>query len=485
MSRFSALADLFPKSLSGRILLVLAVGVILAQLISSTIWLTQWRADKDHNVREMSRHMAFRVASTVQFFSSLPTAYRHVVLDQLRDMGGTRFFVTLNKELIRVKDLPESRRKSIVVNEVRSVLKQQLGFEQSVRIEFSQADDLHVLNNNIKLLDLPEKWGASTLLIKPLNAPILVIQVPVSDTEWLYLATLMPDPFFLDEGSPLSAERMISLLVSLMIVLLLGYGFVRSLTKPLRRLNQAVEQFGRGEESKLEESGSLELRATARAVNEMQQRIQRYLDDRERLFASISHDLRTPITRLRLRAELLEDVVERADFCDDLEDLEMMVKASLQCVKDTDIHENLIEVDIARLLRQMQQGIELAGGELVLPEPLECFYPAKPLALKRCIGNLIDNAIFYGQRAEVSLVDSERMLVLIIRDFGPGIPEEKLERVFQPYMRLSPDNSGHPGMGLGLSIARNIARAHGGELLLSNHPEKGLVARLTLPRSAE
>ncbi|WP_036535041.1 ATP-binding protein [Oceanobacter kriegii] len=473
------------SSLSARFLLLLTLGIVLAQGISTSIWYAQWRTDTNKTTREMSEHMAYRIAATANFFTSLPQIYRHVVLDQLRDMGGTRFFVSLNRERIHINDLNDSERKQIVVDTTRQVLAEQLGLHDGVFIEFSRADDLHVLNNEVKLVDLPDSWGASSLLYKPLDAPILVVQIPVSDTEWLYLATLMPDPMFLDEQSPLSLERLLSLLLSLMVVLLLGSVFVRSLTRPLRSLTEAMEQFGRGDSVQLDETGSKELLATARAVNEMQSRIQRYLNDRERLFASISHDLKTPITRLRLRAELLQKEQVREAFIDDLEDLELMVKASLQCVKDTDIHENPADVDIMKLFTNLSEGARLDGKQVVVPLLQECFYRGKPLALKRLFGNLIDNALYYGGSAEVYLEDTDTELVVAILDHGPGIPEEQLEKVFDPYTRLKSDTSLNLGlnMGLGLSIARNIARAHGGELTLSNHPAGGLQARVVLPRS--
>lgn len=469
-------------SLSGRFLLLLALGIITAQLISSSIWYAQWRSDTNTTVRDMSEHMAYRIAATASFFQSLPTTYRHVVLDQLRDMGGTRFFVTLNRERIHINDLNDSHRKAIVVETVARILDEQLGIRDKVTIEFSRADDLHVINNDIRLIDLPDNWGASSLLYKPLDAPILVVQIPVSDNEWLYLASLMPDPMFLEEASPLSLERLFSLLVSLSVVLAIGFFYVRSLTRPLRQLTDAMEQFGRGEMIRLPETGTRELVATARAVNDMQERIQCYLDDRQRLFASISHDLKTPITRLRLRAELLEKEKVRNAFREDLEDLEIMVKASLQCVKDTDIHETPTDLDLSRLLRTLQEGIELRGGELQLQALGDCHYRGKPLALKRCLGNLIDNAIYYGQRAELWITDSADELRIYLRDHGPGIPADKISRAFEPYSRLNPKGSIQTGHGLGLSIARNIARAHGGEILLENHPGGGLLAVLVLPR---
>jgi len=160
------------------------------------------------------------------------------------------------------------------------------------------------------------------------------------------------------------------------------------------------------------------------------------------------------------------------------------VKASLQCVKDTDIHETPTDVDIMKLLANLAEGARLDGKQVLVPLLQQCSYRGKPLALKRLFGNLIDNALYYGGSAEVYVEDTEHELVISILDNGPGIPEEKLEKVFAPYTRLQSDTSLNLGMnmGLGLSIARNIARAHGGELSLSNHPAGGLSARVVLPR---
>jgi signal transduction histidine kinase len=293
---------------------------------------------------------------------------------------------------------------------------------------------------------------------------------------------VMPDAQFLDAASPLSTERLMSLVISLMVILLLGVWIVRVLLRPLRQLVRALESFGKGEQKHLPERGSQEVITAAKAFNAMQGRIQRYLDDREKLFASISHDLKTPITRLRLRAEMLEDDKQREAMARDLEDLDIMVKGALQSVKDTDIHENRVEVDLWRMMLYMADGADIAGKKIELSGQQRQPYLGKPLALKRCIGNLLDNALYYGKEAYVTVTDSDVALIISIRDQGPGIPDSQLVRVFQPYTRLTTDHSNHPGMGLGLSISRNIARAHGGEVSLRNHPQGGLVVTVTLPR---
>lgn len=470
------------QSLTGQILIIMALGVASAQFISSTIWLRQLESDTEENVREVSKHMAFRIAATVSYFKSLPTNYRHIVIDQLQDMGGTRFFVTLNKEEIRINAIPDSPLKNIVKTEVQDTLVRQLGINNA-KIAFSSPSDLHVINNQTRLVDLPERWGHHSLLVKPLTPPIIVIQIPINDNDWLYLASLMPDPYFLDGASALSADRLFSMAMSVVTVLLLSILILRRVTRPLATLARAAERFGQGDWKPIDEIGSVEVRNTAKAFNDMQQRIQRYLNDRERLFASISHDLKTPITRLRLRAEMLDEDTVRDAMIRDLEDLDMLVKGALQSVKETDIHENRIDVNIPRMLQDMQSAANLHETKLTVVGELTHPFIGKPLAIKRCLGNLIDNALYYGKTATVFIEDDEDEVCIRICDQGPGIPTDKMDKVFQPYTRLTPDHSGHPGgMGLGLSIARNIARAHGGEVTLSNHVDQGLEAKLWLPR---
>lgn len=460
---------------------MMAVGVVLAQLISSAIWTAQWRSDYESRVAGMSVAMANRVTSTVRFFIKLPNSYRHLVLDQLRDMGGTRFFVTLNQEKIRLVDAVDSPAKKIVIDAFNKALHKELGDRTTISVTFSLPNDLRVLNNRTKLTDLPDRWGHQTLMLAPYKAPILVVQFPINDREWLYVATIIPSLLLEDSGSPLSSERLISLLVSLLTVMLIGIWGVRYLTRPIRRLGRAAMQVGRGESVLVPVCGSSEEQLTAQAFNDMQLRIQRYLDDRERLFASISHDLKTPITRLRLRSELLEDEPSREAFCRDLEDLDLMVKGALQSVSDTDIHENQTAVDISRLLSHFAEDASIAGQMMYLSGDTVNDFSGRPLALKRCIGNLLDNAFHYGSEVEVIVKRQSEHLVIDICDNGPGINKANIQRVFEPYIRVSPQSGHDGGMGLGLSIARNIARAHGGDIQLHNRTPQGLTARLRLP----
>jgi signal transduction histidine kinase len=476
---------LIPKTMMSRMVLMLICAILLSQLIVSVVWITQFHDRDDENLTEVSESLALSMASTVRFFESLPVEYRHIVLNQLRNMGGTRFFVSLNYELIDIEPVPESRRKRMVINEVNRVLRNQFGDNKHFYVEFSAPETLHVLNNQTKLSDLPSSWAQHTLVLEPYHPPILVMQFPLgrNNNEWIYLAALLPEPLMMLETQYLPHSQLLFLvLVSVLMLSSIVY-IVRWLSAPLKRFSHGAKLLGQDiHRQPLDESGPVEIAEAAKAINAMQDRIKRYLDDREELFSAISHDLKTPITRLRLRAELLDHDEHTEKFIKNLDELELMVKGALQCVKDTDIHENIESVDVMSLLLSIKE--ELADPEsMSISGSIKTPFRGKPLALKRCLTNLIDNAIKYGDRVKVTLLDYEQRLYILFRDYGPGISLYDQKKIFEPYVRLdSTRNRNASGSGLGMGIARNIVRAHGGSLDLMNHPQGGLLVKLTLPR---
>ncbi|RTQ99417.1 ATP-binding protein [Halomonas nitroreducens] len=460
----------------------MVVGVLGAQLASHAIWTVQERASQRARLDELSREMAYSVASTVRFFRSLPYDYRHIVLDQLRDMGGTRFFVSVNDHRLPVTSGGKGAARALVIDNFHRVLAAELGANDAV-VAFSRPETLRLLNNEVPLRDLPPRWGQHSLLTAPPSQPILVVQLPLEDRQWLYVASLLPVPEGLDGRHWLSADRLFVLLVVLLTVIGLSWLGIRSATRTLARLAGAARRLGDDLDAPpLGERGPREVAASAAAFNRMQRRIRHQLEERERLFSAISHDLKTPITRLRLRAEMLDDPTQRDRFCASLDELDRLVRGALDSVKGLDMHEEVADVDPRRLVDELADGLRLQGGEVTV-EGEAAPLAVKPLAFKRCLANLMENAIFYGRRAEVSLADGEQALRLDIRDHGPGIPAHQRERVFAPFVRLEPSRSRHTGgSGLGLGIARHILQAHGGRLYLHNHPDGGLVVSLELPR---
>ncbi|MCV4282842.1 ATP-binding protein [Pseudomonas capsici] len=472
-----------PRSLLGRMLLLTLLAVLMAQALSSVIWLSQLRATQMVGLVTSARSLAYSMAASVSYFRSLPLAYRPLVLDQLRSMGGTRFVVSLNDRPLDMQILPPTPRKQAVLQVVDEVLREHLGKDPDIAVWFVRPDDLRIFNSGLKLDELPRSWAHYALTLEPLNPPVLVTQIELAPGEWLYIASLLPEPYTSLEEQELPLQQVWFIaLTSIFLLVFIGL-LVHWQSRPLKRLARAARDMSLGADVEpVVEGGGSEVVEVSRAFNAMRNRISRYLTERGQLFSAISHDLRTPITRLRLRVELLEDEALQTKFSRDLDELELLVKGALQCVKDTDIHENIEQVDLNHLLECLIEPY-LRDGRVTQKGFAEAAYPGKPLALRRCIGNLIDNAIKYGHRAHLKVEDNEQAFVLHVDDEGPGVPEKRLEHVFEPHFRLA--GSQQQGYGLGLGIARNIAHSHGGEVSLQNLRDGGLRVTLFLPRSSE
>jgi signal transduction histidine kinase len=275
-----------------------------------------------------------------------------------------------------------------------------------------------------------------------------------------------------------------SLAVLLAGVIAVSLVAVRWATRPLKALADAADELGRNiDRAPMPEKGPLEVLRAARAFNTMQERLARHIRERTATLAAMSHDLKTPVNRLRLRAELLDDGEVKKKIAQDLEEMESMLHATLEFMRGGESAEKVQPVDVAALLESLTADAQHTGGKVTIEGAASRPYIGRPQALKRCLSNLLDNAVKYGQSATMRVEDSEDRLVIRIRDDGPGIPEQELERVFEPFYRLEASRSRDTGgTGLGLSIARNIAQLHGGALSLRNLSQGGLEAVLSLPR---
>jgi signal transduction histidine kinase len=286
-------------------------------------------------------------------------------------------------------------------------------------------------------------------------------------------------------GAPLPRNLFVNLTLLVLLLVAALYAVARNITRPLSDLARAADNIGRQvSPAQLEERGARELRDAARAFNTMQDRLRRYLDSRTRVLAAMSHDLKTPLTRLRLQVEALDDPAMQARIGRELDEMEGMVREALALFRGVDDGEPAAPVDVDALLAKLRSEFTDMGAAVTVSGKASEPYVGKPQALRRCLTNLVANAVKFGTRADIVVHDGSE-LVIIVRDAGPGIPEAELERVFEPFYRLeSSRNRDSGGSGLGLSIARDIAQSHGGSLTLRNLPGSGLEARLTLPRRA-
>ncbi|MBI2718172.1 MAG: HAMP domain-containing protein [Rhizobiales bacterium] len=309
-----------------------------------------------------------------------------------------------------------------------------------------------------------------------------IVSMQLADGAWLnFSLATTPAPTIV-------GSRTLPLLLGLLAAIVaLCLWAVIQLTQPYRRLERAAAKIGADLNTvPIPETGSSEVRAAIRAINAMQVKLRDYVADREHLAAALAHDLRTPLTRLKLRCELMKEGRQKHELQADVQDLQNLVASVIDFASMTKRQEEKTKVDIVSLLQTVCADYRKAK---VAPDTAalnRVVVAAQPVALGRCLGNLVGNAIRYGGSATVSVRLDGANLEILVDDEGPGIPGDELAKVLKPFYRLEGSrNQAFGGTGLGLAIADTIARAHGGTLRLENRPEGGTRAILSLPRGRE
>lgn len=474
----TALSRWLPRSLFGRLMAVLAGGLMLAQLLSAAINV----AERDRLlVSSFGMQPAQRIADVVKLLDGLGGAERERVVAVF---GVPPLVLSLHDAPAAPLESPGGWRMQMFAAQ----LQLELGAPRQVRVEpragFAQ---MPMGSGGGPGRNFPMHPGGAGMMGHGPGAgvgmglPVLRTEVQLRDGRWArFDAELPPAP------DALPWRLALTLVVLLASMLALSYVAVRWVVRPLHVLAQAAEGLGHDlERAPLPEDGPREVQQAARAFNTMQTRLSGFLKDRTRILAALSHDLKTPLTRMRLRAELLDDEEQRTRFESDLKEMEEMVVYTLEFMRGLGGNEPRAAVDMNALLALLASDNRDMGRSLALEGRAQQPYVGVASLLRRCLANLVDNAAQYGTQARVRVEDGPQQLVLRVLDDGPGIPEDELQRVFEPFYRLEASRSrATGGTGLGLGIARNIARTHGGDLVLRNRAGGGLEAELTLPRQA-
>ncbi len=504
---------LWPQSLFGRLIAATVLGVLLAQAL--TLYLLA-RNGQQIFVQATTRMWAQRITGLTLLLDRLPVARRAEALKQLQ--GRPMAFEPLGPAgppgAVRARGMwfgartvlrhcvdaagacvarsPGAAGRFLVRR--WSGRRLRLPLHIMVRLPF-RTDEDRLLAKHLRT-DLGKGFRIE---VKPAAAPAAqVIQIPAP----LFQSALGPGRFYdvavrsaahaplvfrvvrLSPEIPLPPSLILNQVLLVMVLVVALYVATRGITRPLSRLARAAEAIGQGgRAAQLEEKGARELRHAARAFNTMQDRLHRYLDSRTRVLAAMSHDLKTPLTRLRLQVEtLIEDAALRARLGRELDEMESMVHGALALFRGLNEREASEPVDVNAMLESVREGFAAMGEGVTVSGRALAPFSARPQALKRCLTNLVANAVKFGGRADIAIDDGEALRIRV-RDQGPGVPPDELERVFEPFYRLeSSRNRDTGGTGLGLSIARDVAQAHGGRLVLRNRPEGGLEAELRLPR---
>ena len=309
----------------------------------------------------------------------------------------------------------------------------------------------------------------------------LTLSVALADGQWLNGVLLARPP------KVWGLRGLTAILLTVLAVSVVSILVLRRLTRPLGELAQAADALGRGEIlPPLEPTGPSEIRRTTAAFNTMQDRLHRFVADRTRMLAAISHDLRTPLTSLRLRAEFIKDDDEnREKILAILSEMERITEAALAFARDEQASEETEDTEIASLCRSVADELVDLGMDVSVAAADPVVLACHPVALKRAIRNVVENAAHYGERARLTISRLPDRIEIRVEDDGPGIPEDEFDTVFEPFTRLETSRSAETGgVGLGLAIARNIMRAHGGDIRLENLPSRGLGVTMSLPLPA-
>ncbi len=490
-----------PQSLFGRLMGVLTIGLMLAQLLSAAIN----AAERDQLLtRGFGAQPAQRIADVVKLLDSLAPTERERVVAVL---GVPPLVLSLQDEPAIAAGAAATGRGPMFAARLRAALDDDRGERdeqpgraaRDVRVEmrpgFGPSLPMGAGPHHHEMMagdrprhmergpgmgpGAPPGAGATRPTGPGAALAVLRTEVQLRDGRWARFDTELPTP-----PDTLPSRLVLSLAVLLLAMLALSWVAVRWVVRPLRVLAQAAQ--GLGEDiarPPLPETGPREVRQAAQAFNTMQQRLARFINERTRMLTALSHDLKTPLTRMRLRTELLDDEEARARFESDLQEMEAMVTQTLEFMRGLGGHEARAPVDVNALLASLQADNETMGRPLQVEGRAAAPYVGVPSLLRRALGNLIDNAMLHGGSATVRVEDTPGSLLLHVLDTGPGIPPAELERVFEPFHRVEASRSrATGGTGLGLGITRSIARLHGGDVVLHNRPGGGLQALLSLPR---
>ena len=451
---------LLPRSLFGRIVLILAGGFLTIQLITTAI------AISDRNAlvfRSGATQAATRIGDVVRAMTAASPAERTRIM---RAISNDTLKVTYGKP--SGSDLTTGEESELMIT-ARDALA--LALQPGIGFRVVETHPVYLNGTSWYSREFGQRPGVrlyATVLL-PDGVWITVDSVdPARTTQWI-------------------ARMFRNLAIVDGVMVILCFFAVRLVTRPLSVLASAAEDLGGNiDRPPLPERGANELVRASRALNVMQDRLKRYVDTRVKVLAAMSHDLKTPITRMRLRAEMLDDVQIKAKFIKDLDELQQMVGSTLDYMRGlAEGGEAVQPIDVGALISSLKEDAEEAGHTITIYGDARSPVMGRAQALKRCLQNLIDNALAYGRRADITLRDEGGALHIAISDDGPGIPEGDIERVFEPFYRVEGSrNRNTGGSGLGLSIARNIAQAHGGSVRLRNLARGGLEATLRIPRSA-
>lgn len=479
----SRISRLLPKSLSGQL-----IGLILIALLGGHLVALVILADERQEALESASRgeVLARSATIARLLSISPPALQNQILENAQS-PFVEFSVS---DESATNHPPQSLRERDVAARLRDMLD-------------NQAAPVHVrLGNGNRFLggDRSDNDDGGATRKKPRDSFFhrhedgnqwrrhfrwgIQLSVRLANGQWLNAATQSPV-----RKSSWALQSLLALGISIFMIVVAVILSVRRITRPLATLATAADAVGRGETtSDIAEVGPQDVQRTIRAFNRMRNRLETFVEDRTNLLAAISHDLRSPVTSLRLRAEFIEDEQLRGEILETLAEMQTIIETTLIFARDDTRTEDSRPTDLAALIEGLVSDFQEQGNNCSYSGPERFVITGRPVSLKRAIRNLLENAITYGGSARVTLIpgdpDSRSDHRILIEDSGPGIAEADIEHIFEPFVRLETSRSRETGgIGLGLAITRSILRGHGGDVRAENRPDGGLRVTASLPQA--
>ncbi|WP_442596682.1 ATP-binding protein [Parapusillimonas sp. JC17] len=454
---------LIPRSISAQLLVVWILAILVAHGVAVFL-LSWWRADNSAIHPISARMIETRIVAAYRLASS---AHDGVSVLESVSLPDSTFRITSN----RVAGQAMSRQEQAITRALREMIDLPPGTPVRVKLERMKADP------NAKDA---RNWLERVLGRRQPLAWEVHVDVGLPDGR-----TLSSDHWPILIPAHWSRVLSLSLLVGMIPTALIAVFFGRRIMRPLKNLSAAANKVSRGEHVMLPLAGGPdEVREITQAFNEMQENLVRFVQARTMMVAAIGHDLRTPMTSLRIRAELVDEAELRQAMIHTLDEMRVMVEEILRFAKDDALQEPTLEVAVNGFVQEVVDEQCMSGRKVVFqPHMSDSFsYRCRPIHLKRALNNLIDNAARYGPVTVVTRQDGERLLAIEVLDIGPGIAADQLAHVFEPFVRLDASRShSNGGSGLGLTIAQSCVRAHGGSIKLESRATGGLCAIIELP----
>lgn len=463
---------LWPSGLAARLVILLVSTLAVAQAVVVFVLYDEQRAV----VETMARGLALNQAVTL---ARLLTTYPETETPRLTAAFGSKMTCArVLRDRDTVRPSPESETERHLTDQLGRMLHGDFSGQPSVAL--TRASTGTEPCADVMSGELPPFADPTRPPLRPEGAYAATMTIPLNGGRTLVYTS------FIERPSLPKWVAGLSFLISAVAVGAVALVSVRHQTRALRDLTEAAERLGRGEDvPPLSARGPVEIALAISAFDTMRDRLHRYMSDRLKLLAAVSHDLRTPLTTLRLKAEFADDEAVRDDLVATIDELTAITESTLTFSRAEASHEATEIVDVAELLAEVADEFRLNYADVTiapLAEGTTVRSIGRPVALRRAVRNLIDNAIRYGRRARISIDVDEQGVLIRIDDDGSGISETQIEDAFEPFVRLEPSRSRETGgSGLGLPITRNIVQRHGGTIRLINRPEGGLTVELRLP----